>query len=82
MVSESEVMERRAEAGMVVAAVYAGDESEFGALVERYQREPQVHWYRMLGSFEAAEDLMQETFLRPWRKREHFQDRSTFRTWL
>ncbi len=66
----------------VVAAARAGDESAFGALVERYRRELQVHCYRMLGSFEDSEDLVQETFLRAWRKRKSFQGRSTFRAWL
>jgi RNA polymerase sigma-70 factor (TIGR02960 family) len=36
----------------------------------------------MLGSFEDAEDLVQETLLRAWRRRESFQGRSTFRAWL
>jgi RNA polymerase sigma-70 factor, ECF subfamily len=66
----------------VVAAAQAGDESAFTALVERHRRELQVHCYRMLGSFEDAEDLMQETFLRAWRKRASFQGRSSFRAWL
>lgn len=67
---------------MVVAAAQAGDQEAFGALVERYRRELQVHCYRMLGSFEDAEDLAQETFLRAWSKRESFAGRSTFRAWL
>ncbi|KAA2255909.1 sigma-70 family RNA polymerase sigma factor [Solihabitans fulvus] len=71
-----------AEDGEVVAAARAGDESAFGGLVERYRRELQVHCYRMLGSFEESEDLVQETFLRAWRKRESFQGRATFRAWL
>ena len=58
------------------------DESAFTALVERHRRELQVHCYRMLGSFEEAEDLVQETFLRAWRARETFEGRSTFRAWL
>jgi RNA polymerase sigma-70 factor (ECF subfamily) len=66
----------------VVAAARAGDESAFGALVESYRPELQVHCYRMLGSFEDSEDLVQETFLRAWRKRRSFQGRSTFRAWL
>lgn len=70
------------EVDAVVAAARAGDESAFGALVERYRRELQVHCYRMLGSFEDSEDLVQETFLRAWRKRKSFQGRSTFRAWL
>ena len=58
------------------------DEAAFAGLVERHRRELQVHCYRMLGSFEDAEDLAQETFLRAWRKRESFGGRSTVRAWL
>jgi RNA polymerase sigma-70 factor, ECF subfamily len=65
-----------------VAAARAGDEAAFTALVERHRRELQLHCYRMLGSLEDSEDLVQETFLRAWRKRESFQGRSTFRAWL
>jgi RNA polymerase sigma-70 factor (ECF subfamily) len=70
------------EDAMVIAAARAGDEAAFGALVEGYRRELQVHCYRMLASFEDSEDLVQETFLRAWRKRESFEARSTFRAWL
>jgi RNA polymerase sigma-70 factor (ECF subfamily) len=55
---------------------------EFTAHVECYRRELQVHCYRMLGSFEDSEDLVQETFLRAWRKRKSFEGRSSFRAWL
>jgi RNA polymerase sigma-70 factor (ECF subfamily) len=65
-----------------VAAARAGDEAAFAALVEPHRRELQVHCYRMLGSFEDSEDLVQETFLRAWRKRRSFQGRSSFRAWL
>ncbi|MFF3395053.1 RNA polymerase subunit sigma-70 [Streptomyces sp. NPDC002669] len=58
------------------------DESGFSGLAERHRRELHVHCYRMLGSFEDAEDTVQETFLRAWRRRETFQGRSTFRAWL
>ncbi|GIF98286.1 RNA polymerase sigma factor [Catellatospora citrea] len=58
------------------------DESAFTGLAERHRRELHVHCYRMLGSFEDAEDTVQETFLRAWRRRETYQGRSTFRAWL
>ncbi|MFI5838047.1 RNA polymerase subunit sigma-70 [Micromonospora sp. NPDC051300] len=58
------------------------DEPTFTRLAERHRRELHVHCYRMLGSFEDAEDTVQETFLRAWRRRETFQGRATFRAWL
>ncbi|GAB1515927.1 RNA polymerase subunit sigma-70 [Actinophytocola sp. KF-1] len=58
------------------------DEPGFAALAERHRRELHVHCYRMLGSFEDAEDTVQETFLRAWRRRDTFEGRSTFRAWL
>jgi RNA polymerase sigma-70 factor (TIGR02960 family) len=58
------------------------DEAAFSGLAERHRRELHVHCYRMLGSFEDAEDAVQETFLRAWRRRETFEGRSTFRAWL
>ena len=58
------------------------DQAAFTGIVERHRRELQVHCYRMLGSFEESEDLVQETFLRAWRRRESFEGRSTLRTWL
>jgi RNA polymerase sigma-70 factor, ECF subfamily len=72
----------QAEVGGVVAAAKAGDESAFASLVESYRRELQVHCYRMLGSLEDSEDVVQETFLRAWRKRDTFRGHSSFRAWL
>ena len=65
-----------------MAAVRAGDQAAFAALAERYRRQLQVHCYRMLGSVEDAEDVVQETLLRAWRARAGFEGRSLFRTWL
>jgi RNA polymerase sigma-70 factor (TIGR02960 family) len=66
----------------VVEAALAGDERAFAELVERHRRELHVHCYRMLGSFEEAEDLVQETFLRAWRGRGRFEGGTGFRAWL
>ena len=57
-------------------------EHEFAQHVNRHKRELHVHCYRMLGSFEEAEDLVQETFLRAWRHREQFEGGPGFRAWL
>jgi RNA polymerase sigma-70 factor (ECF subfamily) len=67
---------------VVVAAARAGDESAFAALFERHQGELRVHCYRMLGSFDESEDLVQETFLRAWKNLGGFEGRSTLRAWL
>lgn len=66
----------------VVRAALAGDEAAFGELAERHRWELRVHCYRMLGSYDDAEDIVQETFLKAWRRRETFGGRSTFRAWL
>jgi RNA polymerase sigma-70 factor (TIGR02960 family) len=58
------------------------DQAAFAALVDRYRRELHVHCYRMLGSFEEAEDLVQETFLRAWRQRDSVQGGPGLRAWL
>jgi RNA polymerase sigma-70 factor (TIGR02960 family) len=65
-----------------VAAAVAGDDSAFAALTERHRRELHVHCYRMLASFDEAEDAVQETFLRAWRGRDSFDGSSLFRAWL
>ena len=54
----------------------------FSALAEVHRRELQVHCYRMVGSLDEAEDLVQETMLRAWRSRDGFEDRASLRTWL
>jgi RNA polymerase sigma-70 factor (ECF subfamily) len=58
------------------------DESVFEALAQRHRRELHVHCYRMLASFEEAEDAVQETFLRAWRHRDQFDGDALVRAWL
>lgn len=58
------------------------DETTFSGLVQAHWHELRVHCYRMVGSFTDSEDLVQEAFLRAWRKRDTFQGRSTARAWL
>jgi len=66
----------------VVASAIGGDEGAFASLTERHRRELHVHCYRMLASFDEAEDAVQETFLRAWRGRETFEGDVLFRAWL
>jgi RNA polymerase sigma-70 factor (ECF subfamily) len=66
----------------VVDAAISGDEGAFAELTRRHRRELHVHCYRMLASFEDAEDQVQETFLRAWQKRATFERRGSFRSWL
>jgi RNA polymerase sigma-70 factor (TIGR02960 family) len=57
-------------------------EGDFAALAERHRRELHIHCYRMMGSFEEAEDLVQETMLRAWRRRSALRSDEHLRAWL
>ncbi len=65
-----------------LARAQRGDEHAFAQLTEPYRRELQLHCYRILGSFQDAEDLLQETLLAAWRGLEQFEGRSSLRAWL
>ena len=59
-----------------------GDGEAFRELVAPYQRELQVHCYRMLGSVQDAEDALQDTLLSAWQGLGGFEERASLRTWL
>ena len=65
-----------------LADARAGDEAAFRELTDPYRRELQLHIYRIVGSVQDAEDLLQETLLAAWRGLEQFEERASVRTWL
>jgi RNA polymerase sigma-70 factor (ECF subfamily) len=78
MIDRGQDMDQR----LLLACAQAGDERAFRRLVEPYRHALEVHCYRMLGSAQDAEDLVQETLLRAWRALERFEPRAQFQTWL
>jgi len=63
-------------------AAMSVERGEFEAAAERHRRELHVHCYRMLGSLDEADDAVQETFLRAWRRRSTYAGRASLRAWL
>jgi RNA polymerase sigma-70 factor (TIGR02960 family) len=66
----------------LIGRARAGDGEAFRELTAPYRRELQVHCYRMLGSLQDAEDVLQDTLLAAWRGLGGFQGRASIRTWL
>jgi RNA polymerase sigma factor (sigma-70 family) len=60
----------------------AGDEDAFRELTHPYERDLQLHIYRIVGSTQDAEDLLAETLLTAWRGLEQFEGRASVRAWL
>jgi RNA polymerase sigma-70 factor (ECF subfamily) len=65
-----------------LARARAGDEEAFRALTDPHRRELQIHCYRILGSLQDAEDMVQETLLSAWRGLDRFEGRASLRSWL
>jgi RNA polymerase sigma-70 factor (TIGR02960 family) len=65
-----------------LARARAGDGEAFRELTDPYRRELQLHCYRILGSVQDAEDMLQETLLAAWRGLERFEERASMRAWL
>ena len=65
-----------------ILARRAGDEDAFRELTDPFRRELQLHVYRIVGSVQDAEDLLQETLLAAWRGLERFEGRASVRAWL
>ena len=69
-------------ADVALTRARAGDEDAFSELTDPFRRELHLHCYRILGSVQDAEDLVQETLLAAWRGLEQFEGRSSLRAWL
>jgi RNA polymerase sigma-70 factor (TIGR02960 family) len=65
-----------------LASARGGDETAFRELTDPYRRELQLHIYRIVGSAQDAEDLLQETLLAAWRGLAQFEERASIRAWL
>src|SRR6476469_5240951 len=66
----------------LISRARAGDGDAFRQLTEPHRRELQMHCYRMLGSFQDAEDVLQDTLLAAWQGLRGFEGRASIRTWL
>jgi RNA polymerase sigma-70 factor (ECF subfamily) len=80
--SEESLWEDASVTGQTLARARAGDEAAFRELTDPHRRELHVHIYRIVGSTDDAEDLLQETMLAAWRGLGQFEGRASVRAWL
>jgi RNA polymerase sigma-70 factor, ECF subfamily len=78
----SDAQNREPETARLFTAAQNGDTTAFSELAEPYRRELQVHCYRILGSLHEAEDMVQETLLKAWKRLDSYEGRASFRAWL
>lgn len=67
---------------VAVARARGGDSEAFRLLVERHSRSVFNIAYRVTGSRQDAEDVVQETFLKAYRQLSRFESRASFGTWV
>lgn len=65
-----------------LARARAGDEQAFADLIDAHRAELRLHSYRLLGSLDDADDVLQEALIAAWRNLDRFQERASLRTWL
>jgi RNA polymerase sigma-70 factor (TIGR02960 family) len=66
----------------LITRARGGDGEAFETLTQPYRGEIQAHCYRMLGSFQDAEDVLQDSLLAAWQGLDGFEERASLRTWL
>src|ERR1700678_1998452 len=66
----------------LITRARGGDGEAFETLTQPYRGEIQAHCYRMLGSFQDAEDVVQDSLLAAWQGLVGFEERASLRTWL
>jgi RNA polymerase sigma-70 factor (ECF subfamily) len=78
----SDIRNETSREARLLAAAQNGDADKFSELTESYRRELQVHCYRILGSLHEAEDMVQETMLKAWKRLGSYEGRASFRAWM
>jgi RNA polymerase sigma factor (sigma-70 family) len=66
----------------LLSDAHSGHEAAFREFTDPFRRDLELHCYRILGSLQDAEDMLQETLLAVWRGLDGFEGRASLRTWL